>query len=184
MRVLAISGSLRSRSTNAALLRAAQRLAPGGIKVTLYSGLGQLPVFNPDDDINPALPAVADFRRRLRESDGVLVACPEYAHGVPGGIKNALDWVVASGELIGKPLALFHASPRSDISREALAEILVTMAVRLIHEASVTVPLLGRDVGEMDDILTRSDVEAEIRAALLRFAAAIREVREVAVSDS
>lgn len=182
MKILAISGSLRGLSTNAALLRAAQRLAPDGMKVTLYSGLGQLPVFNPDDDVDPALPAVEDFRRRLRESDGVLIACPEYAHGVPGGIKNALDWVVASGELTDKPMALFHASPRSDISRGALAEILVTMATRLVREATVTVPLLGRDAGETDDILARPGVEADIRAALDAFAAVIGKPQQIATA--
>lgn len=184
MRILAISGSLRSLSTNAALLRAAQRLASGGMKVTLYSGLGQLPVFNPDDDVDPALPAVEDFRRRLRDCDGLLIACPEYAHGVPGGIKNALDWVVASGELIGKPTALLHASPRSEISRGALAEILMTMSARLVPEATATVPLLGRTPAEMDDILAGPAAEADIRAALVAFAAAIAAGRQAVAAAS
>lgn len=174
MRILAISGSLRAASTNTALLRAAQRLAPAGMVITLYDKLGHLPIFNPDDDVEPGIPAVEEFRRRLSQSDGVLVACPEYAHGVPGGIKNALDWIVASGELVDKPMALFHASARSDISRQALAEILVTMSARIACEAAVTVPLLGRNAGEMDDILTRPSVEADIRAALAGFAAAIQ----------
>lgn len=184
MKILAISGSLRAASTNTALLRAAQRLAPAGLVITLYDGLGQLPVFNPDDDVDPALPAVGDFRRRLRESDGLLVACPEYAHGVPGGIKNALDWVVASGELVNKPTALLHASPRSEISRGALAEILVTMSARLVPEAAATVPLLGRTPAEMDDILAGPAAEADIRAALVAFAATIAAGREaVAVAS-
>jgi chromate reductase len=178
MKILAISGSLRAASTNMALLRAARRLAPPGMIVSLYDGLGHLPIFNPDDDIEPGIPAVEDFRRRLRQSDGVLVACPEYAHGVPGGLKNALDWIVASGELVDKPMALFHASARSDISRQALAEILVTMSARLIREATVTVPLLGRNVGEMDDILIQPGVEADIRAALVGFATAVGAMRQ------
>lgn len=184
MKILAISGSLRAASTNTALLRAAQRLAPAGLVITLYDGLGHLPIFNPDDDGEPAPVLVRDFRRRLRDCDGLLIACPEYAHGVPGGIKNALDWVVGSGELVGKPTGLLHASPRSEISRGALAEILVTMSARLVAGATATVPLLGRTPAEMDDILAGPAAEADIRAALVVFAAAIAAGREaVAVAS-
>src|SRR3546814_9693304 len=102
MRLLALSCSLRAASTNTALLRAAAAAAPAGMTVEIYDGLGRLPVFNPDDDEGPGPAPVAAFRRRLALADALLVACPEYAHGVPGGLKNALDWVVASGETVGR----------------------------------------------------------------------------------
>lgn len=184
MKILAISGSLRAASTNTALLRAAQRLVPAGVVITLYDKLGHLPIFNPDDDGEPAPALVRDFRRRLRDCAGLLIACPEYAHGVPGGIKNALDWVVGSSELVDKPTALLHASPRSEISRGALAEILVTMSARLVPEATATVPLLGRTPTEMDDILAGPAAEADIRAALVAFAAAIAASREAVAAVS
>lgn len=174
MNLLAISGSLRACSSNTALLRAAKRLAPPGVTITLYEGLAALPIFNPDDDIDPAPPAVLDFRARLRRCDGLLIACPEYAHGVPGGIKNALDWVVGSSEVVDKPTALLHASARSAISREALAEILVTMTARLVREATATVPLLGRTPAEVAEILALPEMQAEIAAALAAFTALIK----------
>jgi chromate reductase len=99
MRILAISGSLRAASSNTALLRAAAALAPEGMEVVLYGGLGDLPHFNPDLE-GAAPPAVIDLWARVREADGLLIACPEYAHGVPGAMKNALDWLVGGDEFI------------------------------------------------------------------------------------
>ena len=96
MKILAISGSLRRVSSNSTLLRAATLLAPEGMEITLFEGLGGLPHFNPDlEGTEP--PSVPDFRARLQAADGVLICSPEYAHGVPGVLKNALDWVVGSG---------------------------------------------------------------------------------------
>ena len=111
--LLAVSGSLRAASANTALLRAAARLAPEGVELVLYGGLATLPHFNPDlDDLDAgtAPPPVMDLRSRLDASDGVLISSPEYAHGVPGALKNAIDWVVSSGQIYEKPVALLNAS--------------------------------------------------------------------------
>jgi hypothetical protein len=113
VRILAVSGSLRAASSNTALLGATRALAPEGVEITLYDGLATLPHFNPDlDDLDAgtAPPEVANFRALLEASDGVLISSPEYAHGVPGAMKNAIDWVVSSGEIYEKPVALFNAS--------------------------------------------------------------------------
>src|SRR6266496_3093591 len=111
-RILAISGSLRRFSSNTTLLEAAARLAPPGVEITLYDGLAELPHFNPDlEGSEPA--TVVNFRARIKGSDGVLISSPEYAHGVPGALKNALDWIVGSLEFPGKPVALINISPRS-----------------------------------------------------------------------
>ncbi len=175
MAILAISGSLRAASTNSALLRAAAAVAPDGVTVTVFAGLdgrgvGGLPPFNPDDDGDPALPTVRAFRAALVAADAVMIACPEYAHGVPGALKNALDWVVASGEFVDKPTALLHASPRSAYARAALAEVLTVMSARLVGEASVTIPLMGKTPDEAAAILARDDHRAALRAALSRLA--------------
>ncbi len=110
MRLLAISGSLRSQSTNTSLLRALTLLAPPTVDVTLYEDLEKVPPFNPDRE-REENPIVDGFRTALRESDAVIFSTPEYAHGMPGALKNALDWVVGSGELYQKPAALCNASP-------------------------------------------------------------------------
>src|SRR6476619_6816426 len=110
--ILSISGSLRRGSSNTTVLRAAALLAPEGVTISMFEEIGSLPHFNPDlDGIEGS--AVLDFRRRLQDADGVLISSPEYAHGVPGSLKNALDWIVGSGELVDKPVAIINASPQS-----------------------------------------------------------------------
>ena len=142
-KILAISGSLRVHSSNAALLRAAAALASDTTTFTFCDRhLGALPLFNPDLDAEGAVPppAVEQFRALLRAADGVLVCCPEYAHGVPGALKNALDWIVSSGELEGKPVALIVASPGGgDFARAALTPTLEVMGAKLLANVSLTV---------------------------------------------
>jgi NAD(P)H-dependent FMN reductase len=147
-RILAISGSLRDASSNTRLLRAAAAVAPAGVEVRLYTGLAGLPHFNPDEDVEPALAAVAEFRALLQGADAVLVCSPEYAHGVPGSLKNALDWVVGSGELYGKPVGLLNASGRAVYAQASLAETLKTMGAVLVPGASAVIPLDGRGLDE------------------------------------
>jgi chromate reductase, NAD(P)H dehydrogenase (quinone) len=141
MRILAISGSLRSTSSNTALLRAAQILAPPGVDIMLYPNLGTLPHFNPDLDGETPPQSVLEWRAEVGLADGLLISSPEYAHGVPGCLKNALDWLVASVEFPGKAVALLDTSSRATHARAQLTEILTTMSARLIPEASVTIAL-------------------------------------------
>ena len=120
--ILALSGSLRAASTNSALLAALQRNAPADCRVTLYGELGRLPIFNPDDEGDRTPPQAAALIDAVTTADGLVVSSPEYAHGVPGGLKNALDWLVSRDAAVGKPAMLVHASPRSLISRAALGK--------------------------------------------------------------
>jgi NAD(P)H-dependent FMN reductase len=169
LRLLAISGSLRAKSSNGSLLMAAEALAPKGMAIVLYGGLGELPLFNPDLDEDPGPPAVIDLRTQIRAADGVIVSSPEYAHGVPGAMKNALDWLVGSGELVEKPVALWNASPTSTYAHAALVEILTVMSARLLPEASIAIPLRrGMDAAEIAADPAFAD---SIRAALEGFSA-------------
>src|SRR5262249_13141083 len=142
-RVLAIAGSLRRASSNGALVSAAAQLAPAGIEVSIYDQLDRLPAFNPDLDTEAPPSAVEEFRAALQTCDAVLSSSPEYAHGVPGALKNALDWVVGSGEFIDKPVALINASRRANHAWNSLLETLTVMSARVIPDASITVPLDG-----------------------------------------
>jgi NAD(P)H-dependent FMN reductase len=171
MRILAISGSLRLVSSNTALLRATSRLAPRGIEITVYDGVGDLPHFNPDlEGIEPA--SVIDFRGQLQASDGVLISSPEYAHGVPGALKNALDWIVGSGELVDKPVALLNASPRSTYAQASLMETIRVMSARIVTEASITVPLPGSKLTE-DGMVEDARISSLLKRAIEAFARAI-----------
>lgn len=147
MHLLAISGSLRTGASNTALLKAAALLARPDVVVVLYDGLAALPPFNPDLDApegDTLPPIIADLRARIGCADGVLISSPEYAHGIPGALKNLLDWLVGSVEFPGKPVALLNTSLRSVHAPAQLTEVLTTMNARLVIEACVTVPLRGR----------------------------------------
>ena len=121
----------------------------------LYRDLARLPPFNPDDDIEdrPKPEAVETLRALVDGSDALVIAAPEYAHGLPGALKNALDWLVASETFAGKPTALINTSPRAFHAQASLREILSTMAARLTPEAFVSLSLTGK-VLRADDILT------------------------------
>jgi NAD(P)H-dependent FMN reductase len=121
-------------------------LAPPEVQVVLYSGLSELPHFNPDIDTETPPPAIQNFRAELQSSDAVLISTPEYAHGVPGALKNGLDWLVRSGELYEKPVALVNISPRSTHAQASLAETLATLTARLVPEAYVTITLPGKNL--------------------------------------
>jgi chromate reductase, NAD(P)H dehydrogenase (quinone) len=175
MRVLAISGSLRRASTNTAALEALARLAPGGVKLLPYRDLATLPPFNPDDDIEdkPKAEPVETLRALVDGSDALVIAAPEYAHGLPGALKNALDWLVASETFAGKPTALLNTSPRAFHAQASLREILSTMAARLIPEAFVSISLTGKAV-TADDILADTLCRRRLTESLEALIAAIR----------
>jgi chromate reductase, NAD(P)H dehydrogenase (quinone) len=141
--ILAISGSLRQTSSNTTLLHAAIELAPAHTEIKLYSKLNDLPHFNPDLE-NTNIPVVTDLQTQIKWADGLLISTPEYAHGIPGVLKNALDWLVSSEDFMGKPIAIFNTSPRATHAQASLIEIVTTMAGRVIPEASITIPLMGK----------------------------------------
>jgi NAD(P)H-dependent FMN reductase len=172
-RFLAISGSLRTSSSNTALLRAAAALVPESVEISVYDGLADLPHFNPDLDDEGAPPPVMDFRRQLQAADGVMISSPEYAHGVPGVLKNALDWVVGSGELVDKPIALINASPRSTYAQESLMETLTVMSAKIVAEASITVALAGKKL-DVAGIITDPEISSALQSAIVALACAIK----------
>lgn len=164
MNIVAICGSLRAHSSNLALLRAARKLAPEGMTITLYEGLANLPHFNPDDDEEGATPpsAVAELRSLLAAADGILISSPEYAHGIPGSLKNALDWLVSVGALVDKPIAIINASPGGgQFAQASLAETLTTMNWRVVGAWSS--PKKVRDENVDDDI---AEIITEVLTAL------------------
>lgn len=179
--VLAISGSLRARSSNTEALRAVALLAPPHVRVTMYSELGALPQFNPDLDGEGAVPPapVAELRAHVAGADAMLICSPEYAHGVPGSLKNALDWLVSGSEIVHKPIGLINVSPRSTHAQASLAETLRTMSTVLVPEASVVLPLSGRDL-DANAIAATPELAETIRnalSALVRAADVYREGR-------
>lgn len=142
------------------------------MQIVLYDGLGRLPHFNPDLETEHLPDEVRALRLEIGRCDGLLICSPEYARGVAGAMKNALDWLVGSFEFPGKPVALINASPRASHSDAQLRLTLTTMSARLIEQASITLPLLGRNL-DADGIVTDPDLSAQLREVLQSLAAAI-----------
>ena len=166
--ILAISGSLRTRSSNTSILGAARLLAPAGTQVTLYSGLGALPHFNPDVDTEDgsALPMeVRALRGLVGKADALLISTPEYAHGLPGSLKNALDWLVGSTTFPGKLVAVINVSPRSIHAQAQLQEILTTMSAHLLDPASETIPLPRREM-DPESIVQFPEISGRLKSLL------------------
>jgi chromate reductase, NAD(P)H dehydrogenase (quinone) len=171
VRVLAISGGLRRPSSNSALAGAAVRLAPDTVEMSLYWGLADLPLFNPDLAHGPA--AVTEFRARLQACDALLISSPESAHGI---VKNGLDWVGDSGELIGKPIALINTSAHATHAWASLAMKLAVMSARVLPEASITVSLDGRTL-DANSIVGDATLSTALRSAIEALAFAARCTR-------
>jgi NAD(P)H-dependent FMN reductase len=174
--VIALCGSLRFRSSNRALLLAAQKLAPEGMDVSIFESIGDLPHFNPDLDGPERDPedrpdAVLQLRHELAASNAMLISTPEYAHGLPGSLKNALDWLVSCPEMIGKPVALIYGSTgKANHAQEHLMEILTTMSAVVVRDAIVEVMGVR---SKIDDHGTVSDPHtvSQIQHALMALAA-------------
>ncbi|MGV8935464.1 MAG: NADPH-dependent FMN reductase [Gallionellaceae bacterium] len=174
LNILAISGSLRAASMNTALLRAVARLAPVDICVTLCQGLGDLPLFNPDIEASDP-PAVASLRAQIVTADGLIIASPEYAHGITGVMKNALDWMVGCEAFVHKPVALLNASPRAVHAQASLQEIVTMMSARVVEKASITLPILGFKLDE-DGMVAHAEISSALRSSLLDFQNSIIEL--------
>lgn len=125
-KVIGISGSLRNSSLNSLFLRTMALLCPQSICFEISSLPGNLPLFNPDLEAAPP-EIVSRWRQELQQADLFLIVSPEYAHGITGVIKNALDWLVSNGELLDKSVALPNLSPRTDLAQGHLREIITVM---------------------------------------------------------
>ncbi|MBB3611046.1 NAD(P)H-dependent FMN reductase [Rhizobium sp. BK602] len=169
----ALCGSLRQASTSRRLLEALRAASPDGVSIEICDLIGDLPIFNPDSEGEKTPAIVTAFAAKIRDADGLIVSCPEYAHGIPGGFKNALDWLVSRDEVPFKPLMVAHASHRGDLVLEQLDEVLRTMSLRIVQEAFLRVPIAGKSEETQAAILMEARENGALRASLSRFVQAI-----------
>lgn len=169
--LLTVCGSLRASSSNAALLGAATLVAPRDVAVVAFDGLADLPAFNPDiEEGQGSLPnAVVRWRAAIGAADGVLISSPEYAHGIPGALKNALDWAVGGSEMVGKRVAILSASAASRFVHPQLVEVLTVMSATVVPEATIVldIPRRGATGQQLaaDPVLARA-LEAAVIALI------------------
>ena len=165
--ILAISGSLRLGSSNHAILRALGKMMLPDINYQIFNGINEIPAFDPDLDNNTPPPAVASFRKQLAEADGIIFCTPEYAYGVPGALKNALDWTVSSASFSGKPTALITASTGGENAHEALIKILGAIDANLIKEATLLISFVRSKMdaeGNIIDEITAAKLQSVYKA--------------------
>lgn len=172
MQILAISGSLRAQSSNTNVLLAAQRLAPPHCTIAIYDGLANLPHFNPDLDSDHPPETVSALRKAIGSCQGLLLCSPEYAGGVSGSLKNALDWLVSGPEFYQKPVMLINASQRATSADAHLRLTLKTMAARLVEPSSITLAVQGKNF-DADGIVADEVFSQQLRNALATFIATI-----------
>jgi len=165
MKILAISGSARQASSNTALLRAVAEVAPPPFEISVFAGLAGLPVFSPDLEAAPLPAPVQAFADLIAEADGLILASPEYVHALPGGLKNAIDWLVSREEIIAKPIALMHGSHRGDEMLAQLRRVLSTVSSGFMAEPFLRLDLLKRSP---EEIATQMRAD-EMRAAVAEY---------------
>lgn len=170
--LLAISGSLRKASYNTSAIRALKALAPGNVEIVIGE-IGDLPLFNPDRE-DDAIPALIKLKTDLNAAAGLIISSPEYAHGISGPMKNALDWLVSGEEFPYIPIMLINTSPRASHALEALKEVLRTMSGNLHEESFLSIPLLGSGL-DMDGIMRNQTLANALRTGLDRFVDEIRK---------
>ena len=170
MKFLAISGSARRASTNTAMLRALQNVAEPNHAVSLYDRIGDLPVFSPDRE-DEALPAQVEIlAESIARADGLIIASPEYVRSIPGGMKNAIDWLVSRDELIAKPIVLAHASHRGDDMLAQMRIVLGTVSARFNPDLFLRFHLMALSPQAIEERLSEAAAVEEIRTFLERFA--------------
>jgi len=176
VRILAISGSLRARSTNSALLDTMAHLRLPDVVVARYEGLATLPHFDPDADREPLDPAVFDLRQQLHVARALLVSTPEYAGALPGSFKNALDWMIGDdqpGSISGKPVAWINTSIReARHAHESLRLVLSYANSHIVHEACAHIPVMESDITP-DGLVANPDIVSATTETITRLAASV-----------
>ncbi|TAE31847.1 MAG: NAD(P)H-dependent oxidoreductase [Cytophagales bacterium] len=166
MTILAISGSLRVGSTNTLLIQAVADRLPDTARLTLFDGLDALPHFSPERDTDPPLTPVAHLRESIEQADAVLICTPEYAFGIPGVLKNALDWLVSTTLMTHKPVAALSASPSYAGGERAMASLLPTLQALdvTLAEGGVLVVSSVRSKMAPDGTITDEATDADLRS--------------------
>lgn len=174
LKILALSGSLRKASYNTAAINALKVLAPSHIEIVV-GDIGDLPLFNPDRE-NERISSLIKLKNSLHGSSGLILATPEYAHGISGPLKNALDWLVSGLEFPNKPIMLINTSPRASHAQGSLREVLSTMSGNIIEKACVSIPLLSSELDAVG-IIKNEDIACVLKAGLSQFCSAIEALK-------
>lgn len=158
-KILAISGSTRQNSTNHRLIKAISEISTNIFDIQFYNGLSLLPHFNPDDDNDNVSKEVTHFRQLLNDADGVIICTPEYAHGVPGSLKNAIDWTVGTSEFSHKPTVLITASTDGKYGHQSLMETLRVIEAENIDAMHLSISFASTKISNDNKIIDKPTLD-------------------------
>ena len=167
-KILALNGSTRADSTNLKFIKAIKALSADYFSITVFEGLTLLPHFNPDLDTNNAPESVMDFRRQLKIADGILICTPEYAFGIPGTLKNSIDWTVSSGEFYDKPVALITASTSGEKAHASFLETLNAVGARITNDTRLLISNAKTKLNA-DNIITDNETRDKLKYLTVAF---------------
>ena len=177
MKILAISGSARAQSTNTALLQALADLAPSDIEIEVFAGIGDLPVFSPDREGDATPEIVRAFQHKIAAADALIIASPEYVRTLPGGLKNAIDWLVSGEHVIGKPIVLAHASHRGDDMLQTLRTVLSTISSNFNPGIFLRMPVMKQTPEAIAEFMSLTTNRLAAEKFLSDFAGFCRDAR-------
>lgn len=171
MEFLAISGSARRLLTYTAMLRAVSEIARPDHSIRVFDGTNDLPVFSPDLEALRLPDSVRDLASQIRRSDGLIVSSPEYVRAIPGGLKNAIDWLVSRDEFTTKPIVLMHASHRGDDMLAQIRIVLSTVSARFSEDLFLRFDLMKKGPAEIAEHLNLPSSRRAVTEFVERFAA-------------
>ncbi|WP_262694290.1 NADPH-dependent FMN reductase [Kordiimonas aquimaris] len=169
MKFLAVSGSTRTASTNTALLKACAAITPPPDMIHVYSDLARLPIFSPDLEGDKTPSAVLSFCHLISKADGVIICSPEYVHAIPGGLKNAIDWLVSREEIANKPIALLHGSHRGDDMLKSLSLVLKTVSDQYSDTIFERFDVLDRTAEDIQAFMHEPENDARLQGFIDAF---------------
>lgn len=160
--ILAISGSLRHSSSNTAIVKEIKKMMPGNVEYIIFEGLANIPHFNDSTEVPPS---VNEWRNQIASADAVLFCTPEYAFGVPGTLKNALDWAVGSTTFSDKPVALITASSVGDKAHVSLMHTLTALGTNIVDDLLIS---FVRSKLNAQGEITDSDTAKAVQSLVLK----------------
>lgn len=177
-KVLAICGSTKKTSLNLSLINALAEITKEQIRTEIFTGTDSLPHFNPELDNDTPPQAVVDFRNQLKEADGILICTPEYAMGVPGTLKNAIDWTVSSAEFYRKPVALVTASTLGHKGHQALMETLKIIGSNITDDTQLVISAIKTKV-TYDNKIIDTETYSSVTKLMSAFEALLNNDRKL-----
>ena len=167
--IFAISGSLRPGSSNHHVLKFLNLAVPNDVGFTIYDNLANIPPFDPGNDNEYPPDSVTDLRRRIENADAIIICTPEYAYGVPGQLKNALDWMVSSRSINNKKVCQITASTGGQNAHAAMLLILGALNAHLISGATLLIPFIRSkmdNTGNINDAALADNLKCALYALL------------------